>query len=259
MVVLNRLNIVHLHICMHSLVISHKQSSAHGLESFKHKYTYVWSFLESINSRWDFYRLLSCDRFICSVITDVYGSIRVSNVASVLIIVEQYVPWNVHTLMYTSYRVYLVLNTDTFRILQKCANPHVSCNVTLLTSYLKLKFCQTPSTWTCVSCCCTHALRNSCLWIKCSWRHETVLAKLTGPQLVKNFPVFHGSRVFRTAFTIFCSYPEPQQYSPDHAPPILLLQYTDLYYPTNYSYVFPAISFSQGLTKIPYALLYRSI
>jgi len=41
MVVLNTLTIVNLHICMHSLVISHKQLSVHGQESFKNKYTSV--------------------------------------------------------------------------------------------------------------------------------------------------------------------------------------------------------------------------
>jgi len=40
-VVLNTLNMVNLHICMHSLIISHKQSLVYGHESFKNKYTSV--------------------------------------------------------------------------------------------------------------------------------------------------------------------------------------------------------------------------
>ena len=45
---------------------------------------------------------------------------------------------------------------------------------------------------------------------------RVLLQKLTGLQLVKNFPAFYGTRRFITAFTsaATCPYPEPHQSSP---------------------------------------------
>ena len=50
-------------------------------------------------------------------------------------------------------------------------------------------------------------------YVRTAW--SRVLQKLTGPQLVKKFPTFYGTRSFITTFTsaATCPYPEPDQSS----------------------------------------------
>lgn len=83
--------------------------------------------------------------------------------------------WSVCTVTYIYADVYRMsrLTQASWEYYIKCTNLYVSCKVT-----------------------------NSCLWSKNSRHHEAFLAKLTGPQLVKKFPVFHEIRRFCTAFTI---------------------------------------------------------
>jgi len=43
---------------------------------------------------------------------------------------------------------------------------------------------------------------------------QVIPEQLTGPQLVKKFPAFYGTRKFTTEFTVICPYPEPEQSTP---------------------------------------------
>jgi hypothetical protein len=69
------------------------------------------------------------------------------------------------------------------------------------------------------------------------------LEELTGYQLVKKFPVFHGTRSFVTGIAIACHYPEVNNFSPCLF--FSLPEGTFLNYQAVYSWVFQIVTYVQ--------------
>ena len=76
--------------------------------------------------------------------------------------------------------------------------------------------------------------------IKLTAWSNVLLEKLTGPQLVKKFPAFHGNGKFITMFTRACLYPEPDESS--DCLPVLFLYVPFLYYSHIYVCAFQVTS-----------------
>ena len=93
-------------------------------------------------------------------------------------------------------------------------------------------------------------------------RSRVLPEKLRGPQLLKKFPVFYGTRRFITAFTRACHLPLARVRSIQSVSPIPLLERSILIVSSLYAWVFQVAFFLQVsppklcmyLSSSPYAL-----